>query len=44
MPARVSKDKMMVEIMFVEASLKGCGPLEGESYFEDNKHGELEHN
>jgi hypothetical protein len=34
---------MRLEMMFVEASLKGCGPLEGESCFEDNKYGELEH-
>ena len=33
----------MLEIMFVEATLKGCGPLEGASCLKDNKYVEMEH-
>jgi hypothetical protein len=32
----------MLEIMFVEASLSGCEPLEGESCLKGNKYSELE--
>jgi len=33
----------MLKIMFVEASSRGCGPLEGEPCLKANKYGEMEH-